>query len=177
METEEALKRLENDDKWPSISKPDLMAKLDGYAEKALINPSEQGLIASILIYQQLAEELLKIVFETSQFLSQVQLLPLQKSVKPLKNKMFGQIIKEFEDTISFPSKAEMIDLADKINKKRIKVAHGLVHSYDLSSLSEDSKEVHEWFFEFFSHFDIAQDWLNSILYSLREKKLDLQNA
>lgn len=167
----EILERLADDTSWPSLSKPDLMAQLDGYAEEALGNASELKLIASILIYQQLVEEMLKITFETADFLTQVHLLPITKNTKPSKFRMFGQLVKEFSDIIEFPSKAEMIDLAKKINEKRIKVAHGLVHSYDLSAIHDDARIVNGWFFQFFSHFDTAQDWLNSVLYELQENR------
>lgn len=170
----EILQKLENEQNWPSIKKPDLMAKLDGFAEEALIHPNEQNLISSILIYQQLTEELLKITLETSQFLIQVRLLPWEQEFQPVQKKMFGRLVKEFETTIEFPSKTDMIKYANMINEKRIKVAHGLIHSYDLSTINEDTKNVNSWFFKFFHHYDIAQDFLNSSLRELREEWADL---
>ena len=161
---EEIIKRLENHLKSPGFSKPDLMAKLDGLAEDALVAPSEQGLISAILIYQQLVEEMLKITFETAQLVQQVQLLPIIYQSKSLNKKMFGQVIKEFESIIEFPSKVEMIDLANKINRKRINVAHKLMKNYDLNELNIDAQAVNKWFFKFFKHYDIAQEWLNSAL-------------
>ncbi len=172
---EEIIIKLTDDLNWPEITKPDLMAKLDGFAEEAFINPSEQHYIAAILIYQQLTEELLKILFDLSSFLMRAQLLPLQKEVVRIKNKMFGQVINEFTKTIDFPMKKEMIDIANKINKKRIKVAHGLIKEPSIATLKSDTHEVSELFFKLFDHYDEAQEWLRQRLRNIYDEKVEQQ--
>lgn len=173
MNYEETIKaKLADSSKWPRYTKADHMAKLDEMADNALSisTMDERSCIASILILQQLTEELIKVLLESCQFLMQVRLLPLELTFKNSNNEMFGRVIKSLKETIDFPYKSELIAEANKINKKRIEVAHGLIHKVSLKGLNNNAMVVRNDFELFFSLYNQAQDWTRLCLKDLKQE-------
>lgn len=163
-------KRLLNED-WPNYSNPDRMAELDGLADDALSisNIDATTCIASILILQQMTEELIRVLLESSQFLMQAQLLPLEISFKPAKRAMFGEILNQLQLSINFQYKQEIIQVAKIINLNRIDVAHKLIQKDNLDDLQNTALEVRNRFEEFLKLFDIAYGWIIDNLVDLKK--------
>ena len=176
MSYEEKIKaKLADSSKWPTYKDADQMARLDEIADDALSisTMDERSCIASILILQQLTEELVKILLESCQFLVQVRLLPIEITFKSQSNEMFGRVVNSLKETIDFPHKAEIIAEANKINKKRIEVAHGLIHKVSLDDLTNNAMVVRNDFEFFFSLYIKAQDWTRLCLKDLKQEVLE----
>ncbi len=167
--------RLFDSSKWPKYSKPDVMASLDEMADDALTvgKIDERSCIASILIIQQLTEELLKILLESCYFLVQVRLLPFEMMLEVKKKKMFGGIVEDLRATIQFENKEEIIVLANKINSERIDIAHRLIEKGDFSNLPKRAMQVRKDFEEFYELYDYGYDWIRICLKDLKKDLVD----
>lgn len=166
---ESIIARLKDSDNWPIYQRPDFLSKLDEMADDAFILASERDCIASVLIYQQLVEELLKSLLQSANFLMQAQLLPFEISVNENKNQMFGRLIDDFKTTISVPNRCELIDIANRVNQKRIEIAHGLTKKESLSDLLEIALSVRNDFEKFFPLYSESYDWTRVCLNGLRK--------
>lgn len=168
--TEIIKKRLLNED-WPNYTNPDRMAELDGLADDALSISKIDATtcIASILILQQMTEELIKVLLESSRLLMQVQLLPLEITFKPTKKAMFGELLKQLESSINFQYKIEIIKISNIINTQRIEVAHKLIQKDNLDELQSSALEVRNNFESFLQLFDISYSWIVDCLDDLKK--------
>ncbi len=176
MTYEENIKSmLADSSQWPNYSKPDVMGRLDEMADDALSvdNIDERSCIASILILQQLTEELIKVLLKSCNFLVQVSLLPLEIYLKDHRSKMFGRVLEDLKATITFPEKDELIGLANKINKERIDIAHGLIEKASFKNLPKTAMQVRDDFEEFFKLYSSAHDWTRLCLKDLKKDLLD----
>ena len=163
------IDRLKDSDNWPIYKRPDFLSKLDEVADDAFILASERDCIASVLIYQQLIEELLKTLLQSANFLMQAHLLPFEICVNENKNQMFGRLIEDFKTTISVPNRNELIDIANRVNQKRIEIAHGLTKKESLSDLLEIALSVRNDFEKFFPLYDESYDWTRVCLSGLKK--------
>ena len=170
---ENIIEILQDPLKWPSIDRPEFSGKLDEIADDAFSNPDERSCIASVLIYQQLVEELLKVLLQSCNFLVQARLLPIEIKFSDSDNKMFGRLIEDFKRTIVVPNKEKIIEIANRINYHRIKIAHGLTKRESLKDLLKSAQEVRDLFEKFFKYYDDAYDWTRVCLNSLRKSKID----
>lgn len=166
---ESIIARLKDSDNWPIHQRPDFLSKLDEMADDAFILASERDCIASVLIYQQLIEELLKTLLQSANFLMQAQLLPFEISVNETKNQMFGRLIEDFKTTISVPNRYGLIDIANRVNQKRIEIAHGLTKKESLSDLLEIALSVRNDFEKFFPLYSESIDWTRICLNGLKK--------
>ena len=142
--------RLTDVDRWPIYVNPDYLDSLSRLANQALEKPDTKNCISAILIYQQLTEEMIKVLLRSCYFLIQVRMLPIEIIFKENKKLMFGQLIKELKATINFPLKNNLITAANIINKNRIEIAHGIVERGEVqnySSLAQTVKYEYEMFF------------------------------
>ena len=151
------------------------MASLDEMADDALTvdKIDERSCIASILIIQQLTEELLKILLESCYFLVQARLLPFEMELEVKKKKMFGGIVEDLRSTIQFENKEEIIVLANKINSERIDIAHRLIEKGDFSGLPKRAMQVRKDFEKFYDLYDFGYDWIRVCLKDLKKDLLD----
>ena len=155
---------------WPNYCNPQRMAELDNLADDALSISKIDATtcIASILILQQMTEELLKVLLDSSRFVIQVRLLPLEISFNPLKKAMFGEIVKQIESTINFQHKKEIIELANRMNTTRIEIAHKLIEKDNLADLQIKAIEARNNFEKFLTLYDLAYGWINNHLEELK---------
>ncbi len=174
MTYEEKIKTsLSDSDSWPHY-KPDVMAKLDEMSDDALSisNIDERACIASILILQQLTEELLKVLLRSCYLLVQVRLLPLEIDLKEPSGKMFGRVVEDLKATIHFLDKDKLVQLANKINKQRINIAHRLIERTSLDDLPNMAMQVRSDFEQFFELYNNGYYWIKSRLKDLKQEVL-----
>lgn len=171
---EEIRSKLADPSLWPMYSKPEVLAKLDTIADDALsqTNIDTTSCIASILILQQITEELLKVLLHMSHFLIQAKLLPLKIQFKVKPKAMFGEIVKQLDQTIAFEDKDQIIELANNINAVRIDVAHKLIEKEEFDDLTSKALLVREYFEVFFTHYNDGIDWMRLCLNDLRKDSL-----
>lgn len=120
------LSKLENSDNWPGFHRPDFLEELNELADNAYDSKTVEGYLASVLIYHQLTEELIKILIECSTFNIQLCVFPQEYQNRKLKNKMFGELIKELNQGVLDNETHQLLGKAYKINDLRINVVHKL---------------------------------------------------
>ncbi len=123
---EDIIRRIRNVKMWPGFESPAYLNKLDDLADKALKKKTVEGAFASVLIYHQLSEELLRMLLQSAQFFIQLSIFPAELTFPPRKRQMFGQLMEELRETVSFENKAEILALANSLNTHRIDLVHKL---------------------------------------------------
>lgn len=165
---------LADSSKWPTYSNPNVISKLDEMADDAIAidKVDETSCIASILILQQITEELIGIQLKMCRFLVQVRLLPFQIEFKESGPKMFGRLVEDLKSTIDFPHKEQMIELANRINRERVEIAHGLITTSDNKDFVKSALNVRSLFEEYFKLHENSYDWLCLCLKDLKQEVL-----
>ena len=120
------LTKLENSDNWPGFEHPDFFDELNELADKAFERKTVKGYLASILIYYQISEELIRILIECITFYIQLSVFPQEFQDRKLKNKMFGLLIQELNQSVFNDEIHQLLDKAYKLNALRIEVVHRL---------------------------------------------------
>lgn len=165
----EILERLSDSSRWPNYQRPDFLAELDQIADDALASLSARDCIASVLIYQQLIEELLRVLLQSLCFLIQASLFPIEITFSESSGKMFGRLVDDIKATVNFPNKNELITIANRVNERRMQVAHGLTKRESLNELESVAVSVRDDFEEFFKLFDKALDWSRVCLHDIKK--------
>ena len=150
--------RINSSDLWPDFESPDFLDILDELAEESLKKNTVEGALASVLIYHQLSEECLLLLLQSAQFYIQLSIFPAEITFPERKRKMFGQLIDEVKNTMSFTNKAEILELATLLNKHRIDLVHKLASRQTLDDLISQATEVKNIYSKLFTNFDDAYD-------------------
>lgn len=146
-------------DLWPYFERPDFLYELDEVANNALSKNSIEGYLASLLIFHQLCEELIRLLLKESQFFIQLSIFPTEILFPEKKNLMFGQLIEEFKSTISFQNKDKFIDKCMELNKKhRIDIVHRLTKRSSLADLETQLLKVKKLYDEIYELFELIHD-------------------
>jgi len=172
MYTKSIKAKLVDENVWRQFTNPDAFADLDRLADDALsINMlDERSCIASILMLQQIVEEILKNVLNMSNILVQGKILPLEIEFNLPHKKMFGAVVSDLKKNIKFENKDEFISLSESINSIRIEVAHGLLNKYDIKSLKESAIDIREKFEKFLDVYSYVFCW-----FSIEHEKILLE--
>ena len=59
---ENIVEKIKDPEKWPEFNRPDFLEELNELADKAVAKKTIEGYLAALLIYQQLAEEMIKLL-------------------------------------------------------------------------------------------------------------------
>jgi hypothetical protein len=153
------INRILDAEKWPAFEEPDFLDGLDAIAQQAIMTDTVEGYLAAIVIYHQLAEEMILLLIQDSDFLLQAQAFPFAYKRKQLKKVVFGRTLGEFRDaTVDFWLKDKISTIAKKLNRIRNKAVHKLVKAGSLEHLKRDAEEAHALHDELFESFDLAHD-------------------
>jgi hypothetical protein len=159
MSYEENIKhRVRTTELWPDFESPGFLDTLDQLAEEALAKNTIEGALASVLIYHQLSEEMLRLLLQNAQFFIQLAIFPAEITFPERKRQMFGQVIEEVRHTMSFTHKDEILALAASLNKHRIDLVHKLASRLTLDDVLSQATEVKHIYDQLFSKFDEARD-------------------
>src|SRR5690242_10587933 len=89
----ELLLRIRDNEKWPSFGRPTFLNELGEIADDAYAKNSIEGYLASLLIYHQLCEEMVKLLLRDCQFFIQLSVFPSEIHFPEKRRLTFGQII------------------------------------------------------------------------------------
>jgi hypothetical protein len=157
--TENLLSRIRNSDDWPAFERPDFLDELNAVADNAFSKDSIEGYLASMLIYHQVSEEMLRLLISDTQFFIQLAVFPAELNF-PTQSKMtYGDVIKYLTDAISFKNKEELIYKAQELNRIRIELVHKLTSQTGLADIKNFvvvAKAIHD---EMFRLFEEAHDY------------------
>ncbi|MBC7750625.1 MAG: hypothetical protein H7Z73_02745 [Candidatus Saccharibacteria bacterium] len=149
---------IRDSDKWPSFDRPDFLNELDEIANEALPKNTVEGYLASLLIFHQLSEELVRLLLKDAQFLIQLAIFPAEIQFTEKKKLMYGQLIEELKCTISFNDKNEFIEKCLRLNQYRIDIVHRLTRRDSLADLEVQILKVKELYDELFTLFEAIHD-------------------
>ena len=124
---QELIDKISDRNQWPSFDRPEHLEQLNQLADEMLEKQTMEGAFASLLIYQQIVEEMIRLLLMQHDFYMQLVMYPAEvKAIKRTRG-MFGRLIEDLKNTFTLDeSKEEFIDLANQINSVRIELVHGL---------------------------------------------------
>lgn len=150
---------------WPSFRNPESIMELERIALEAYSKGSIEGYLSSILIYQQIAEEMVWVLLKDCQAMIKISLMgQTEIEFSDQYKVMFGRLIDELKKTINFENKIEIIHECNELNKIRISVVHGLTKNTNIAKIESLAmqanahfetigslyKEAHSYFCDFF---------------------------
>ena len=149
---EEIVDRIKNSDKWPEFERPDFLEELNELADVAVSKRTIEGYLAAVLIYQQLTEEMIRLLLKDHQFYIQLSVFPAEMKFPKKRKEMFGRIIEDLKNTVTIDdSKFEIISLANGLNQIRIELVHGITKVPDLNQIEDkviDAKKIFDELFQ-----------------------------
>ena len=155
----EIIDRIKDSNKWPEFERPDFLEELNDLADVAISKKSIEGYLAALLIYQQLTEDMIKLLLKDHEFFLQLSVFPAEIKLPSKSKAMFGRIIENLKNTITLDdSKFEIIELANKLNSIRIELVHGLTRIPELNQIEAKVFEAKNYFDELFEKFDQEHD-------------------
>jgi hypothetical protein len=152
------IKKVRNSDLWPDYKSPDFLVTLNELADELLKKKSIEGALAAVLIYHQLLEEQLRLLLRSAQFYIQLSVFPAEIIFPDKKRQMFGQVIDELKQTISFSQKDKILELATSLNGHRIELVHKLASRQKTDNIVSQAIEVKKTFNQLFKMIDFASD-------------------
>ena len=165
----EIIEKIKNSSNWPTFEKPDYLGMLNQLADDALKSSEKFAPISAILIYQQLVEELLRLILSFSGFLIQARMWPWKVESKELKGAMFGRVFDELKKTVEFQHRDQILIIANEINEIRIQVAHGLAKFESIEPLRAKAIEVENKFNELFRLYEETDEWFRLCLKNIKQ--------
>lgn len=150
------INRVRNSDLWPDYGSSDFLVTLNVLADKSLKKKSIEGALAAVLIYHQLTEEQLKLLLRSAQFFIQLSVFPAEIIFTEKKRQMFGQVMDELKQTISFSKKDKILELAASLNNHRIDLVHKLALRQTTDDIVSQAIKVKNTFDQLFRMIDCA---------------------
>ena len=156
---QELIDRIKDSDKWPSLERADFLDELDVLAEDSFKKGTIEGYLSALLIYQQLAEEMIRLLLKDHEFYIQLSVFPAEIKFASKEKTMFGRLVEDLKKTITLDeSKFEIIDLANQLNQIRIDIVHGLTKIPNLKEIEAKVKQAADLYNELFVKFDDEHD-------------------
>jgi len=147
------LIKLGDSNNWPGFERPDFLDELNELADNAFEKKTIEGYLASVLIYHQLVEEFIRIIIESSTFYIQLSVFPQEFQNRNLKNKMFGQLIQDLNQSVLDEDIHSLAEKAYKLNSLRILIVHKLTTSETIHKVKKQCEKVQVLFNEIWELF------------------------
>ena len=154
----EILLRIRDSDQWPSFDRVNFLNELLEIADESYAKNSVEGYLASLLIYHQVCEEMVRLLLRDCQFFIQLSVFPSEIIFQERRRAMFGQIIEELKTTVSFNHKEEFITLCTELNKARIDIVHRLTKQSSIVEMQSQLICVQELSYRIFDLFEYIHD-------------------
>src|SRR3989442_515713 len=138
----ELIERIKDSEKWPAHARPDFLNELNEGADEVFAKASIEGYLASVLIYHQISEEMIKVLLGCCDFFIQLAVSPAEIKFQHSDKRMFGQLINDLEKTVSFESKEAFIVKCKELNEVRIRIVHRLTRKSSLKDIKKQSSKI-----------------------------------
>jgi len=152
------LSRLANSEAWPGFANPHFAERLERVAVRSLSRKTTEADVTAIVIFHQIAEQMLRVLIEDSRFLIAISILPTPISFREQARQTFGQVLQTLRDGAEFRLKDRLLTLAEDLNVIRNGVAHKLLQRGSLTGLRADARKAHRLFDRMFAIYDDAHD-------------------
>lgn len=163
------IHKIEDSERWPKFERSDFMQQLNGFADSVYYKDSTEGYLAALLIYQQLCEEMIKLLIECSNFLIQLSLFPNEINVGMRKNAMFGQLLLDLEKGVLNDSTKLFVSECKKLNDLRIKMVHKITLKTSIDDIKKQSKQTKNIFDKIFTLFESEYDLYKTIFHDYKK--------
>lgn len=140
----ELVRVLENPYEWAEFRRPDFLQILDTAASEAFQKQTLEGYLAAFLIYQQIAEDMVKNIIKLGRLFNQLSVFPMKIDYEPLEGTQmtFGRLLHELE---SLPhDDTKLVDLCKRLNKRRIQLVHRITLKENLDDIKDKCQEALE---------------------------------
>lgn len=155
---EKLLDRITHNEKWPEFDKLNFLTDLNIVADDVHAKKTIEGYLAALLIYHQLCEEMVKKLIECSNFFIQCATFPNEIKTINLKNKMFGQLLKELKRGAVNKKIKTFIKKCENLNALRIRMVHKITLKTSITDISKQSKSAKKYFDDILDLFNIIHD-------------------
>lgn len=155
----EILSRLSDNDSWPKINREEFFDELTELAKISYEKNTSEGYLASVLIYNQLCEEITRVLIESSWFFIQLKVFPLEFRTKDLKKLMFGQLLQELSFCPSNEGVKNYIQKCYELNELRIKMVHKITLKTNVKDIENQCSKVKMLFEVIREMFEEQYDW------------------
>ncbi len=143
---------------WPDFDRSDFLDELDQLAMEMYEKKTTEGYLASFLIFQQLSEEMLRLLIRLSDLYLQFSILPLEIKSKDLNKKTFGQLISELKNSVCDFETKELIINCREMNDLRIRLVHKITRKTSVEDIQKQSMQAKKIHGKIYSLFEIIQD-------------------
>ena len=163
------INRITNPDKWPHFKRPNFLHDLNMLAEESVSKNTIEGYLAALLIFHQLTEEILKILLKKAEFFMQVQIFPAEIHFPERDKMMFGKLIDELRNTVSFENKSNIVKLAEELNSIRIEIVHKLTKQPSIKSIKPKVLKAYDIFEKIFDLFGESHEYFQLTFKDLKK--------
>jgi hypothetical protein len=140
------LDRLRDPNNWLQFHRPQFLQELNDLADDAFRKRTIEGYLASLLIYHQLCEEMMKLLIECSSFYLQLRIFPQKLKPRDLKGKMFGELIRELGYSVLDKDIESFIEKCKELNSLRIKMVHKITLKTSIEDISRQCRKAQQLF-------------------------------
>lgn len=154
--------KVRDSSQWPSFDRDDFLEELEELAFEAFSKKSTEGYLAALLIYHQLCEEMVRLCIRDSQFYVQLAVFPAEIRFPNNEKKMFGQLLEELRNSISFSEKEQFFSKCSELNGLRIEVVHKLTRQEAIFFLEMKLLDVSQLFDEISELFSSIHDFFRA---------------
>ena|SRR5688572_13904542 len=148
----------------PELARPDHLLRLDRIAHRAIVKRTIEGNISAIIIYHQLAEELLKLLLSDCESYVKLSVHPFEFSPLERKRLLFGELCQLLNNHLSFPHKARILRDAELLNRARIEMVHQLARRSSLTGIRRSAMRARKLYDHMYDLFDYAHDYFRMAL-------------
>ena len=154
---------------WPVFDNIGMAVKLERIAFRSYRKNTLEGYLASLLIFQQIVEGLLKLLIRTSEFIVECSIHPAKIDFRKHDEQMFGQLLKELGTSIKFKERQRLIQKCKDLNEIRIAGVHQINDHKNIAEIKKTTKRVKKLYLEIFDLFDKGHDYYLERLGKIRQ--------
>ncbi len=137
---ETIIQRLRDKRAWPDFERRQFLSELNGIAEDAFFHETLEGYLGALLIYSQLAEDIIRLLIEDAEFFVQLNIFPTEIHFLVSEKATLGNLINALEHSIEFDNKQEIIALCQELNEVRKRLVHQLTKHSDSDSIEPEAE-------------------------------------
>ena len=155
---------------WWQDSTP--LSSLDGVAEDFLVKNNIESRIAALFIYQQLSEEILKLIARYCDLIIRASLYPIKLTTTlNLDNKKFSEARGYIQNSIEFLNKSKLLSEIEKLNDLRNTYGHDLINNYSKVFSNTELSNLDDLYKSILSLFHSSTQWFYKEIKRLRQKQ------
>jgi hypothetical protein len=143
---------------WPDFERGNFLNVLDQLAKEMHEKDTTEGYLASLLIYQQLSEEILRLLDKYSNLLIQCSVFPQEINFKDLDGKTFGYLIGAVENGLLDDELRKLLKICKDFNALRNRIVHKITLKNDVTDIRRQARQARKYYDKIFTSYEIIID-------------------